>query len=206
MNNKKTFTQYFIFIIGLVFFGLGLSFINKSFFGSNPMGVFVSGLSITLVISFGTANLLVNAFQIVIGYALDKVNVTLASLMSMFLGSYMIDLAALLIPDSNSLFVRIIYMLLGIFFYCLSIAVQQHAQCGYGALDCFIFGLRKLFKIKQYYHIRWIVDGLFLVLGFILHGVVNIGTLILVAFSGLIIQNLKKIIDKLSIGRWKDWE
>ena len=139
-------------------------------------------------------------------FVIEKKNVTIASILSVLLGSYLIDFAALFIPATDSLTVRIVYMILGILSYCLGIAIQQHAKCGYGGLDCFIFGLAKLFKIKEYYRIRWVVDGLFLVTGFLLHGVVNVGTLIIVVLGGLIIQNMKKVIDKLSIGRWKDWE
>ena len=169
------------------------------------MGVFVSGLSITFAITFGTANFIVNAFQILTGYVLEKKNVTIASILAMLLGSYLIDFAAMFIPATDSLTIRIIYMILGVLSYCLGIAIQQHAKCGYGGLDCFIFGLAKLFKVKEYYRIRWVVDGLFLISGFLLHGVVNVGTLILVVFGGLIIQNMKKAIDNLSIGRWKNW-
>lgn len=206
MNNKKTTKQYILFVIGLAFFSLGLCFANRSLLGANPMGVFVFGLSVTLGISFGTANFFVNIFEVTTGYILDKKNVTIASILSVILGSYLIDFAALFIPATDSLVIRIIYMILGVLSYCLGIAIQQHAQCGYGGLDCFIFGLAKLFKIKEYYRIRWIVDGLFLLTGYLLHSVINVGTLILVLFGGIIIQNMKKVVDKLSIGRWKDWD
>ena len=206
MNNKKTITQYILFLIGLLFFSLGLSFSNRSLLGTNPMGVFVSGLSKTFSITFGFANFIVNAFQIATGYVLDKKNVTIASILAMLVGSYLIDFTSIFIPVTDSFVIRIVYMILGVLSYCLGIALQQHAKCGYGGLDCFIFGLAKLFKVKEYYRIRWFVDGFFLVSGFLLHGVVNVGTLILVVFGGLIIQNTKKLIDKLSVGRWKNWE
>jgi len=185
MNKTK---RYFIFILGLLVFGFGISLGNKSLLGGNPMSILVVGLSKHLPLSIGTCNLIVAAVEALIGYMLDKKNVTIATIIGVLCGSYFIDLANLVLPDVTSLYLRVIYMIVGINLYCLGLALQQYGKCGYGNLDCFIFGLGKLLKIEKYHNIRWITDILFIISGYLLGGIVNIGTLALLAIAGLLIE------------------
>ena len=190
----KLLKYYIIFIIGLIFFGIGISFGIKSGFGNNPMGVFVTGISLHVALSVGTCNMLTGVVETIIGYILDKKNVTFATLLVVFCGSYSIDLGNLLIPDTTLLPIKIIYMLLGIVFYCLGFSIQQYAGCGLGNYDCFIFGIGKLIHSDNYAKIRLVCDFFFIVGGYLLGGIVGIGTLILVLFSGKLIVLFKKKI------------
>lgn len=189
--------KYGLFILGLIIFGFGISFGNKSLLGGNPMSIFVVGLSKHIPVSIGTCNFIVALFEIAIGFILDKSNITIATALSLFFGSYSIDFANLFIKDSNALLIRIIYMLVGIVLYCFGLALQHKAKCGYGNLDCFNFGLKKLLKIKDYHTVRWFADTFFIVAGFLLGGVFNVGTIILLAFSGLIIEFFHSLLDKV---------
>ena len=194
----KTVKKYSIFILGLLFFGFGISLGLKSGFGNNPMGVFVQGISKRTPLSIGICNMIVGLCEAGIGYALDKKNVSIATFVVIFCGSFFIDLANALIPGSDTIVVRILYMLLGIFSYCIGFSIQQLAECGLSNYDCFIFGLSKLFKTENYPLIRGICDFLFIVTGYFLGGVIGVGTLILVLFSGKIIVFLKKQLGKIA--------
>lgn len=188
--------SYLLFALGLLVFGIGISFGNKSLFGGNPMSVFVVGVKNHLNLSMGTCNLIVAAIEIIVGYLLDKSNVSIASVFGMICGSYAIDFGNLLISDSNNIYVRIIYMLVGIVCYCFGLAMQQYGHVGLGNLDCLNFGLKKAFKIKEYHTIKWIVDGMFLIAGYLLGGIVGIGTVLLLACSGLLIERFKALLIK----------
>ena len=189
--------RYLLFALGLLVFGIGISFGNKSLFGGNPMSVFVVGVKNHLDLSMGTCNLIVAAFEIVMGYLLDKSNVSIASIFGMICGSYAIDFGNLLISDSNNIYVRIIYMLVGIVCYCFGLAMQQYGHVGLGNLDCLNFGLKKAFKIKKYHTIKWIVDAVFIIAGYMLGAPVGVGTVLLLAFAGLIIEQFKEAVKKL---------
>ena len=195
---KKT-KNYIIFIIGLMFFGFGISFGIKSGYGNNPMGVFVTGIAGHTLLSVGTCNMLLGLLETLIGYILDKKNVTIATLIVVFCGSYSIDLGNFLIPNSSLLPIKVLYMIIGIIFYCLGFSIQQYAGCGLSNYDCFIFGIGKLFKSKDYAKIRLVCDLSFIIGGYLLGGVVGIGTLILVLFSGKIIVFFKKKLIKNKI-------
>lgn len=192
----KTFKKYLVFIIGLTLLGFGISFGIKSGFGNNPMSVFVTGVALHLQLSVGTCNMLLGLLQAGFGFVFERKNITFATLLVIFCGSCSIDLGNLLIPNSDVILIRVLYMILGIFAYCFGFSLEQYAECGLGNYDCFIFGLGKALNITDYAKIRWFCDGMFIVLGFLLGGVVGLGTVILVLFSGKLIIYLKSLITK----------
>ena len=193
----KVIKKYIIFAIGTLIFGFGISLSNKSLLGGNPMSVLVSGITNILPFSFGTCNLIVGIIQIIVGYICDKKTVTFATIFGTICGSYAIDFADLFIKDTNVLTIKIVYMILGIILYCLGLALQQVPNCGYSNLDCFIFGLAKVFKIDKYHIIRWIVDIAFLIIGYLLGGVVGIGTVLLFIVSGILIELFVNVFRKM---------
>lgn len=190
--SMKKIKPYIIFLIGLIIFGTGLAFANESMLGSDPMAVFCSGLTIVTALSFGTCNLFVNIFEGIFGFIFDRKRVTIVTVIAMFIASYTIDFAAYIIPDTTNIIIRVIYMLCGVVFLSLGISLQVIANVGLGAMDCFIFGLGKLLKIEEYHKVRWIVDGFFLIIGILLHGVFNIGTILFIAFTGILMEFFKK--------------
>ena len=191
------FKRYLYFFIGTVIFGFGISFGNRSLFGGNSMAVMVVGLSNVLPFSVGTCNLLAAIVQIIIGTALDKSHTSLVSFASMFICSYSIDLANLIIKASDDITIRIIYMLVGIILYCFGLGLQQACDVGYSNLDIFIFGFKQRFNIKNYYTIRWPIDICFIIIGLLLKAPIGIGTLILLLFAGILIQKFKALALKL---------
>ena len=193
----KNFKQFIVFTIGLIIFGFGISFGNKSLLGGNPMSILVVGMSLNLPLSVGTCNLILSFIETGIGYTLDKTNVTLATVFGAVCGSYAIDLANLFIPDTTSLTIRVIYMLVGIVLYCFGLALQQASRSGYGNLDCFIFGLKKVFKVEKYHRVRWCTDIGFIISGVLLGGTFGIGTVILLLVGGIIIEFFRKQIEKV---------
>ena len=190
---KIDFKKYAIFFIGILLFATGISFGIKSLLGGDPMSILVVGINNHVSLSLGTCNLIVAGIEIAVGYILDKKNVTIISLIAVFLGSYTIDLASFLIPDASNMIVKIIYMILGVLLYCFGISLQQYANIGLGNLDCFIFGLMKAFKVKTYRYVRWIVEASFIIVGYLLGGIFGIGTIIILCFSGILIESFKKI-------------
>ena len=196
-KKKNDIKKYIIFFIGTLIFSFGISFGNRSLFGGNSMAVFVVGISKHINLSISTCNLIVAAFEMAIGYILDKKNVTWASVVAMVVGSYLIDFANLFVLPTEDMLVRFIYMFLGILCYTLGLGIQQYASIGYGNLDCFIFGLKKVFNIKKYHTIKWVVDFVFIIAGYFLGAEVGVGTVLLLAFAGVLIETFKGLCKKV---------
>lgn len=160
------------------------------------MAVFVVGINKHVNLSMGTCNLIVAAVEMIIGYILDKENVSWASIVAMFVGSYLIDFANLFVVPTTNMIARFVYMLVGIFCYTLGLGIQQYAEIGYGNLDVFIFGLKKVFKIEKYHTIKWFVDAAFIIGGYFLGAEVGVGTVLLLLFAGVLIEYFRDLCKK----------
>ena len=165
------------------------------------MATLVTGIYKNCNLDYGTCNLIVGLVEILIGYIFDKKNVTVASFVGLFCCSYFIDLTNLFIVDTDSVVIRIIYVIAGTILFCLGIAIQQFSKCGYANLDCFLFGLKKAFKIDNYHTIKWIVDISFIVVGYLLGAVVGVGTVIMFIFTGLLVELFLKLLNKTNLMR-----
>lgn len=193
----KNLKKYLVFILGTLLFAFGISFGNRSLFGGNSMAILVVGISLHLPVSMGTCNLLVSVLEILIGTMMDKSHTSLVSIITMFISSYAIDLANLIIPPVDSLQLRLLYMVAGIICYCLGLGTQQACEIGYGNLDIFIFGFKKKYNVKNYRTIRWPIDIAFIALGMLLGAPVGIGTLFLMFFAGVLIEKSKALTIEL---------
>ena len=195
MSNKTK--KYFTFVIGKLIFSLGITLGNKSLFGGNSMAILVVGISKHLPLSYGTCNLIVAIIEMLVGLYFEKKNVTWVSWLAMVFGSYLIDFTNILIPSTSVISARVMYMLIGTICYCMGLALEQTANIGYSNLDVFIFGLKKALKQDTYHSTKWIVDICFIAIGLLLGSAVGIGTVILLAFAGILIERFKKIFEKL---------
>ena len=193
----KNFKKYSVFILGTLLFAFGISFSNRSLYGGNSMAVLVVGLDLHLPVSMGTCNLLVSILEILIGTSMDKSHTSIVSIITMFVSSYAIDLANLIIPPVVDVKLRILYMILGTLCYCLGLGMQQACEIGYGNLDILIFGFKKKYNVKNYRTIRWPIDIAFIAVGMLLGAPVGIGTLFLMFFAGILIEKSKKLTVEL---------
>ncbi len=85
----------------------------------------------------------------------------------------------------------------GILVYSTGSAMAIASAAGYDPYNCFLIGLQKLLKYP-YRVIRWGVEIIFLAAGWLLGGIVGIGTVLsLIAIAplvDLISKNLKKLL------------
>lgn len=196
MKNQSIVKDYIVYTVGILILGAGIAISDASLLGTDSLSVFVNALSKRTGLTMGVANGIICVGQIVVGYLCDKKNITLATFISLFASSIGIDLMAMFLPSNPSMILRVIFMILGILVYTFGTAVSQIPQCGYNTYDCVIFGLAKVFKVKEYAHIRWIVDGSFLVVGWILGGTVGICTVLVFALAGKLVEFYLKVLPK----------
>lgn len=194
--NKNIINKYLNFILGSLIMGLGIGACNYANLGVDPMSVLVLSTYRRFHVSFGMMNLIVSIAQLLIGYVFCKKNVTLATFISMVSVSVGIDAFSLVhLPTNGSFYISLIWLCVGIFVYCLGIALSELPQCGYTAYDVLIFGIQN--KSGWSYHkIRWGVDLTFLVSGFLLGGPVGLGTIMILLTAGKLIEILLKLLQK----------
>lgn len=160
------------------------------------MSILVVGINKHVSLSMGTCNLIVAIFEIIIGTLLYRKNTTWFSVILMFVSSYLIDFANIFVIPTDNMVVRFIYMFAGVILYCLGLGMQQSASVGYGNFDIFICGIKEALHIKKYHRIKWVVDAVFILGGYLLGAEVGIGTVLLLAFAGVLIEEFKELTNK----------
>ncbi|MDO4198945.1 MAG: hypothetical protein Q4D13_08145 [Erysipelotrichaceae bacterium] len=190
------FKKYIVLITGNIIMGLGIGLCDYSMLGTDPMTVLITGLLKHVSISFGTVNLIVSFLLILIGYLIEKRNVSLATFIGAAAVSIGIDLFGMIyLPVSEGL-LGYVYLLIGITLYCLGIALSQIPRTGYTAYDCTVFAIMKIID-KEYHIARWIVDFSFIISGYLLGGEIGLGTIVILLVCGKLIMFFVKVLEKI---------
>lgn len=208
---KETVIRIIILLVGLTIAHLGVTLFLLANLGADPFNVFIQGLFRLLGqnagISFLTHGITHMAVSFIIIIALliaDKSYVKIGTLLCMFCGGPIIDffqwLIGPLFAGNVSLPVRVIVNVIGcvILAYGMTIVIKSDAGTGPNDLVAVVISdkLKKKFGI-----VRVIVDICFALIGFLLGGVVGIGTVIC-AFvvgpvAGVFMPFNERIINKL---------
>lgn len=184
------FKKYFIFVVGAIVMGLGIGLCNTSKLGTDPLAVLCSGISISFPISFSMVNALINVVQVIVAVVLDKKQVTIFSLVAALVTSYSISL----IPELTQT-LRYLWLMSGIVCMSLGIALMVSADIGKSPYDAFIYSIMS--KTNQKYStIRWACDLTFLVFGYLLHGIVGVGTILGFILIGKLMEIFLNIINR----------
>ena len=175
--------------IGLILQALGIALVISS--GTTfAITSFNQGISNTFLISYGTASFVVEILTIFINYFFkEKIGIT--TITSAILNGYLVDLFLPLIPNVSP---SLIYLPLGAI--TLAFGFYFMTVCGLGNNSS--SGLMNVFQKltgKPVKIIRTIEDSTFMLMGFLLGGTTNLGTIILTFGFGFI---LNFIYDKLN--------
>lgn len=186
MNLAKLF-------LGLFLFSLGAVCTINAHLGLQPWDVLHQGLSRTLHMTIGMANILV-AFLIVIVNRIFGEKIGFGTLANMlFIGLFM-DMLMLnhLVPEFQNLSARILMVLAGLVIISFGTYLYISAGFGAGPRDGLMVVLAR--KTKQSVRlIRTCNEGVALLLGWILGGSVGIGTVIMVSLIGIFVQATFKL-------------
>ena len=175
-------------IMGLLFFSIGIVFTIEANIGYAPWDVFHYGIVNTIGISFGLSSILVG-FIIMALLFLLKEKIGIGSIGNMVLIGIFIDILMYseLIPTQESLVPGILFLFIGMVF--ISVGTYFYIKTGYGIgpRDNLMVVLTRATKIPVGI-CRSAVELLVTVGGWLLGGMVGIGTVIIVVGIGFCIQ------------------
>ena len=173
--------------IGLILQALGIALVISS--GTTfAITSFNQGISNTFLISYGTASMVVELMTIAINYCFkEKIGITTVA--SAILNGYLVDMFLLLVPTIS---LSLIYLpfgaiIMGTGFYFMTVSGMGNSSSN-GLMNVF----QKLTG-KSVGLIRTIEDVSFMILGFLLGGTVNIGTLILTFGFGYLLNFIYRL-------------
>ena len=170
---------------------LGITLFLQSRLGSDPMTVWIDGLSRALAMPLGNASLLNNGVMLALALAFARRYIHLGTVIgALFTGPILNVLDPLVrhwMGNDPSLILRVGMMLTGQIIMCYAIALNLSVRFGFGTADALIVTLCDRFRLK-YRNIKILADLIYTLVGFALGGIVGIGSLVAGLTGGPIIS------------------
>ena len=185
---KETVLRAIILFIGLLIAHLGVTLFLLADLGSDPFNVLVQGLFHSLenltgfpFLTHGRVHIAVCFLIILVLLVVDRTYVKLGTIICMICGGPIIDMysfiLAPILADMSSLVVRLLMLVAGcvILAYGMTIVIKSDAGTGPNDLVAVVISdkLHSKFGIT-----RIVVDVCFVAVGYLLGGLVGIGTII----------------------------
>ncbi len=208
---KTTVIRVIILFVGLIIAHFGVSLFLLADLGSDPFNVMIQGLSRSVggvihspLITHGNTHMTVSILIIIVLLFVDRSYIKIGTLICMFCGGPIIDvfntMLSSVITSDSAMAVRLISNALGCVILALGMSVVIKSDAGTGPND--LVGVVISDKLKKKFPIvRMIVDACFLICGWLLGGVVGIGTLICLFLvgpvAGFFLPRSERIINRL---------
>ncbi|ARK26290.1 hypothetical protein SporoP37_11570 [Sporosarcina sp. P37] len=180
--------RWIFFIGGMMIMSLGISLMIKGQrLGIAPWDVLHLGLYQNIGLTIGSWSILTGFLIVTVTSFFLKEWPRLGTWLNMLLIGLFIDFFNWLLPDVDSLSVQIVCFILGVFVLSYGVGVYVSPNLGAGPRD----SLMLLFVDKFGWSLRLVrtaIEAAVTLIGFLLGGPVGIGTLIVVFFSGQLIQ------------------
>lgn len=194
--------RWIFFIGGMMIMSLGISLMIKGQrLGIAPWDVFHIGLYQNFGLTIGSWSIISGFVIITVTSVFLREWPRFGTWLNMLVIGVFIDFFNWLLPDVTSLTVQIICFIIGVFVLSYGVGIYVSPNLGAGPRD----SLMILFVEKFGWSLRLVrtaIEAIATLLGFLLGGPVGIGTLVVVVFSGQIIQialpQCKKLLLKIT--------
>lgn len=195
MKKDNLFKRIVLVVLGQVIIGIGINLMLYIELGVDPLGVFHTGVSNMLNVSFATALFLENAIALVIVFLIDKKYINIATIASLFVVSIVSNpitrFYQMILPRDLSYIVKLLLLFLSCAILAVGLNFYVLADLGMGAIDAFpeMIADNSKFEIGI---VKVVVDLIFLGAGILMGGLLGVGTLISAFAVGPIIQFTRK--------------
>ena len=194
---KLSFAKRFIILIFALFlFAIAVVLTIHSQLGAAPWDVFHLGLTNKTPLTLGQAAQLTGIAIILISIYIGEIP-GIASVLNMYLIGLFIDLIRLynLIPYGEQLWQQFFMLFLGLYLGGWASYFYLSVGMGAGPRDSLMLGLIKKHN-KPVWLVRLIIEGTVLIIGYLLGGLVGVGTVIMAVFFGFSVQHTFKLLNK----------
>lgn len=175
-------------LLGLIIAHLGVALFIQANLGSDPYNVFVQGTFRTLQQIFGVTYLthgythvIISMLIILVLLFIDRSFIKIGTIFCMLLGGPIIDLFTYLlknyINESLPFFMRILVLMVGCVILAFGMTIVIKSEAGTGPNDLIAIVISDKMN-KKFSVIRILVDFLFVTTGWLMGGIVGLGTVI----------------------------
>jgi len=198
-----------LFFMGMSIIQFGVALFLKINIGSDPFTVFTQGLALTLnktgfkafslvklisgvsEVTPGIANMIILVILFTIVLLVERNRIKIGTLICVIGVGPIIDIGVKVVSyfsvESYNYFIKVLLVIFGCLIIAIGFAILSATNIGVAPNDIIPFIIQDKTKV-QYRWIRIILDGGFLIIGFILGGKVGLGTVIAMLTTGPFIQ------------------
>tara|TARA_B100001142_G_C14340257_1_gene657585 strand:- start:3124 stop:3789 length:666 start_codon:yes stop_codon:yes gene_type:complete len=173
---KPKFISVIFLIIGLVLFGLGEALLISAGIGVSPWTVFGQGISNVLNVSIGFSTFIISLFVLLCWIPLRQIP-GIGTVLNVIIIASVLDYSLPYLPSPETYILRLTQVVLGVVITGFGGGVYLIANLGPGPRDGLMTGLQRISDFP----IAWVRSGIELtvvLIGWILGGVVGVGTLV----------------------------
>ena len=196
LNTKPRFYTVIMLITGLFFFGLGEAIIIGSGSGVSPWTVLAQGISIRTDLSVGTTTFLISIGILIFWIPLKQVP-GIGTILNAIIIASTIDLTLPYLPQPNETYLKLLQVCIGIFIVGLGSGIYLISNLGPGPRDGLMIGLQKQTGTSIPL-IRTVLELSAVISGWLLGGVVGIGTVLFVFGIGPCVGIGLTLVEKIS--------
>ncbi len=173
-------------LIGLWLFGISLAMVIRSGLGNASWDVLHQGLANHLPITIGQAVILMSLLVLLFWIPLREIP-GVGTLLNAVVVGYSIDVSLGWLSTPRDLWLRVVLLLVGIVLNGLATGLYIGARLGSGPRDGLMTGLHRRTALPIGL-VRWGLEITVVVLGWLLGGVVGVGTLVFAFAIGPLVQ------------------
>ena len=196
LNTKPRFYTVIMLVTGLFFFGLGEAIIIGSGSGVSPWTVLAQGISIRTDLSVGSTTFLISIGILIFWIPLKQVP-GIGTILNAIIIATTIDLTLPYLPQPNETYLKLLQVCIGIFIVGLGSGIYLISNLGPGPRDGLMIGLQKQTGTSIPL-IRTILELSAVISGWLLGGVVGIGTVLFVFGIGPCVGIGLTLVEKIS--------
>ncbi|HHF7257159.1 TPA: YitT family protein [Haemophilus influenzae] len=184
-----------ILLFALSILGIGDGLIVLSGLGSTPWTVLSQGIAIQTNFDIGWSSFLISCAVMLVWKPL-KLRLGLGTLLNIIIIALFLGITTKILTPPTALFSRMIFCLIGILLYGFGTALYLTCYLGAGPRDGLMVGIYQRFHLRINV-VRTSLEISVCLLGFLLGGVVGLGTVLFATSIGGVVQFFLNIIARL---------
>ncbi|MBP1888706.1 putative membrane protein YczE [Clostridium moniliforme] len=201
LNCKQLTKKLIFFFLGVWIIQTGVAIFIGTKIGSDPFTVFTQGISNVINITPGKANMLITFTFLVIILLFSRKSINIGTVLAMISAGPFIDLMLKIFEninfDSYNIIIKMLFLVLSCVIIAIGFSLLKATDLGVAPNDVIPFILSDNIKI-QYRFVRIGLDVTFVVVGFLLGGVIGVGTIIAALLTGPLIQFFMPKLEKVA--------
>lgn len=199
MIMSENIKRILIYITGVFMISLGIIIFLECRLGSDPITVILDGLSNTFKVRYSTSSLMYNTTLLITCFIFSRKHIGAGTIFYLLAISFFINLSENLLAFMNitdmSIYSKIPLLIVGQIILSAGMSLVVVANIGKNSLDGIIFKIEELTK-QNYMTIRTTIDIMYTIIGFLLGGVVGLGTVFSALTTGWMMKNFINIFNK----------